>query len=134
VTDDKLKIIFFDGICNLCNSSVASVIRHDHKNIFKFASLQSEFTASFFSRHHYTISSDSIIYWDGQRFYDGSGAVVRIAAKLSFPVKFLAAFRIIPPFIRNWGYNIIARNRYRWFGKKDSCMVPTPELKSKFLD
>ncbi len=127
-------IIFFDGVCNLCNSSVQFVIKNDKHHYFRFASLQSEFTPTFFAEHQFEITSDSIILFYNNKFYEKSSAALIIAKHLSFPVNALIVFWIIPAFIRNWIYTIIAKNRYRWFGKKDSCMIPAPELKSLFLD
>ncbi|MBC8046523.1 MAG: DUF393 domain-containing protein [Fimbriimonadaceae bacterium] len=131
--EDKQHIIFFDGICNLCNNSVQSVIKKDKKNIFKFAALQSDFTKLFFTEKNFQPKVDSIIYWNGDKFYSQSTAVLKIASKLKFPTSLLNILWIIPKFARDAGYKFIAGNRYKWFGKQESCMIPTPELKEKFL-
>jgi len=128
------RIIFFDGVCNLCNWSVQTVIRNDKKNKFQFASLQSTFTANFFKQHNFHNTSDSIIYFNGDSFYEKSNAALRISKHLRFPYPVLIAFWIFPAFIRNAFYNWVARNRYKWFGKRESCMIPTSDLKSRFLD
>ncbi len=127
------KIIFFDGVCNLCNFSVQTVIRFDRKKIFYFAALQSGFAADFFAAQKFIPKSDSIIYWDGGRFSEQSTAALKISGKLSFPVNLLLFFMIFPKPVRDWGYRLIARYRYKWFGRRESCMIPTAELKSRFL-
>ncbi|OAB77960.1 thiol-disulfide oxidoreductase DCC family protein [Cochleicola gelatinilyticus] len=131
---EKHSIILFDGVCNLCNSSINFVIRHDPKNRFQFAALQSEIGASL--TEEFTIDpndTDSIILIENNTAYVKSTAALRIAKGLSGAYPLLYAFIIIPTFIRNKVYDYVAKNRYKWYGKKDSCMIPTPELKSRFL-
>ena len=129
------KIILFDGVCNLCNSSVQFVIDRDLNNRFMFASLQSDFGQEVLKKHHLnTTDFDSIILLDQQKIYEKSSAALRIAKELKFPWNLLAIFLILPKFLRDIGYNYVAKNRYNWFGKQESCWLPTPELRSKFLD
>lgn len=131
---EKFKIILFDGVCNLCNSSVNFIIDKDVRNVFKFASLQSETGTKLIKNYNLTAENiDSVILVDNDRAYIKSDAALMIAAQLGGVYKILSFMRIIPKFIRDFFYDIIARNRYRWFGKKDVCRIPTPELKSKFL-
>ncbi len=131
---EKFKIILFDGVCNLCNSSVNFIIDNDRKNIFKFASLQSESGSMLIEKHNLSAKFiDSVILVDNDRAYIKSDAALRIAAELGGIYKILSFLRFIPKFIRDFFYDIIAKNRYKWFGKKDFCRIPTPELKSKFL-
>ena len=128
------KIVLFDGVCNLCNSSVNFVIRHDKEDVFKFATLQSEIGKELVSK--FSIDSsivDSIILIDGEKHYEKSSAALHIAKQLTGAYPLLFGFMIVPKFIRNAVYDYIARNRYKWFGKKESCMIPTKELKNKFL-
>ena len=128
------KIILFDGICNLCNSSVKTIIKHDKNDTFRFAALQSELGLALITEHAIdTSQADSIILIDGGKLFMKSTAALIIAKDLSGAYPILYGFMIVPRFIRNWLYDLIARNRYKWFGKKDSCMVPTPKLKKKFL-
>ena len=128
------KIILFDGICNLCNSSVKTIIKHDKKDTFRFAALQSELGLELITEHAIdTSQADSIFLIDGDKLFMKSTAALIIAKDLSGAYPILYGFMIVPRFIRNWLYDLIARNRYKWFGKKDSCMVPTPKLKKKFL-
>ena len=134
MTEDNYPIVFFDGVCNLCNSSVQVIIRNDKNKIFRFASLQSDFTKQFLAKHQFDINSDSIILFYNSRFYEKSSAALIIAKNLRFPFPLLLIFWIIPIPIRNWMYSFIAKNRYRWFGKKEFCMIPEPGLKSRFLD
>lgn len=129
-----MHIILFDGVCNLCNSAVQFVIKRDKKGIFKFASLQSQAGKELLSRiglRDHPLRS--FVYIQGDKVYTRSDAALRVAQHLSFPTRLLAAFLIVPRFIRNFCYDAIARNRYRIFGKRAECMMPTPELKQKFL-
>lgn len=128
------KIILFDGVCNLCNGAINFIIKHDPKAIFSFASLQGETGQNLLAKHKIDPNKiDSIILIESQRVSVKSTAALRIAKSLNRGYPLLYGFIIIPVFIRNGVYDYIARNRYKWFGKKDSCMIPTPELKSRFL-
>lgn len=130
------QLILFDGVCNLCNRSVQCVIKHDKNNRFMFAPLQGEFGQQIISKYNIdTAKTDSIILYSEQKGLKvKSTAALYIAKDLGFPSALLAIFLIVPAFIRNWVYDFIAKNRYKWYGKKEACMIPTPELKSKFLD
>jgi len=128
------KIILFDGVCNLCNGAINYVIKKDKKNVFKFAPLQSEIGIKLTSKFNIDTSKvDSIILVDGEKHYEKSSAALHIAKHLSGAYPLLFGFMIVPKFIRNEVYDYVARNRYKWFGKKESCMIPTAELQSKFL-
>lgn len=133
--EDNKSIVLFDGVCNLCNASVQFVIARDPKGKFKFASLQSATGINFLKE--FNLSTDqlhSIILITQNKIYDRSSAALRIAKSLSGLWPMLYIFIIIPPFIRNFVYDWIARNRYKWFGRQNECMIPTPELKSRFID
>lgn len=127
------SIVFFDGVCNLCTGSVQFILRHDKHKRFMFSSLQSEFAAKELSGHDLT-DLKSIILKEGDNIYTKSTAALRIASKLSFPVNILYGLMIFPRFIRDFVYNIISRNRYKWFGKKEVCWLPNPELKARFIN
>lgn len=128
------QVILFDGVCNLCNSSVNFVIDRDTKQHFKFASLQSEFGQEQVRKIGGDPSQlNSIVLIEGDQFYRKSTAALRVARKLSGGWPLLYAFIIIPPFLRDLVYDFIAKNRYRWFGKEEACRIPTPELKHRFL-
>ena len=130
----KQKIILFDGLCNLCNGAVTYIIKRDKKNIFKFAALQSDIGKELTAKLKIdTAKVDSIILIDGDRHYEKSAAALFISKDLSGAYPLLFGFMIVPKFIRNSVYDYIAKNRYKWFGKKESCMIPTKELESKFL-
>lgn len=132
--DGDHKIVLFDGVCNLCNSSVTFVIKRDKKDLFRFAPLQEEAGQRLIAKYNIdTSKTDSIILIDHNKVYVKSTAVLRIARHLGGGYPLLYGFMIIPNFIRNWIYDYLARNRYKWYGKKESCMIPTPELQSKFL-
>jgi predicted DCC family thiol-disulfide oxidoreductase YuxK len=129
------KIILFDGVCNLCNSAVQFVIRHDKKDVFRFVALQSELGQNILK--HIGIDPkyiDSVILYEpGVAYHYKSAAALEIAKNLGGFWRLGTLFRIIPSGISNQVYDYIAKNRYKWYGKKDSCMVPSPELESKFL-
>jgi predicted DCC family thiol-disulfide oxidoreductase YuxK len=129
------KLILFDGVCNLCNSSVQYVIKHDKKDIFMFTALQSEIGQEIINKFNIdTTKTDSILLYSPENgVVSKSTAAIKIASKLGFPKNLMNVFFIIPPFIRNGVYDYIAKNRYKWYGKQESCWLPTPELKSKFL-
>tara|TARA_R110002051_G_scaffold51268_4_gene98386 strand:- start:45423 stop:45845 length:423 start_codon:yes stop_codon:yes gene_type:complete len=135
VPKDKL-LILFDGVCNLCNSSVLYVIKRDKKNRFLFAPLQSEIGVSVLNEFKIdTSKTDSILLYNpiNNSITYKSTAALHISKYLGFPTNLMTVFFIVPTFIRNWVYNFVAKNRYKWYGKKESCMVPTAELKSRFL-
>ncbi|UAM98182.1 DCC1-like thiol-disulfide oxidoreductase family protein [Polaribacter litorisediminis] len=130
------KIILFDGVCNLCNNSVIKVIKNDKKNTFLFAALQSKSGNKIISKLGIDIAkTDSIILWEKENSYDvKSTAVLKIMNNFGGFWSFTKLFLILPESFRNLIYDFIAKNRYQWFGKKESCMMPTAELKTKFLD
>jgi len=133
--ESKKKIILFDGVCNLCNNSVVFIIKRDKKDIFRFTAIQSEEGEKLIQKHQIdTSKTDSIILVEGDSYSVKSTAALRIARNLKGIYPVLYIFIVLPAFIRNWVYDFIAKNRYTWFGKKDSCMIPTPELRSKFLE
>ncbi|WP_411767636.1 thiol-disulfide oxidoreductase DCC family protein [Winogradskyella sp. A3E31] len=135
IPKDK-QLILFDGVCNLCNSSVLKVIKNDPKDHFLFAPLQGDIGQQIISKYNIdSQETDSIILYNPDfGIKTKSSAALHVAKKLKFPLNLSAVFFIIPRFIRNWVYDFVAENRYKWYGKKEQCMIPTPELKAKFLD
>jgi predicted DCC family thiol-disulfide oxidoreductase YuxK len=132
-SESKYKIILFDGVCNLCNTSVNFVIRNDKKGVFKFAPIQSDFGEITLKKHSINSKdTDSIILIDADNYYIKSSAALYIAKDLSGAYPLLFCFMFVPKFMRNWVYDFVAKNRYKWYGKKESCMIPTPELIDKF--
>jgi len=130
------KIILFDGVCNLCNNAVNFVIKHDKKDVFRFASLQSELGKKLVAERGLDPKDlNSIVLIEpGVAYYRKSTAALEISRELSEGYSFLKNLLFIPEGLRDGIYNFVANNRYKWYGKKESCMIPTPELKAKFLD
>ena len=130
------QIILFDGVCNLCNGAVQFIIKRDEKDVFRYAALQSDLGKQLMSERNIDASQiDSIILIDpGVAFYIKSDAALEIGKQLSGYDVISSVLLWIPSSVRNIVYDIIARNRYKWYGKKEECMIPTPELKAKFLD
>ena len=132
---DNHPVILFDGICNLCNASVQYVIKHDPDAIFRFAPLQGETGKLLLKQYDLPLNEmNSFVLILNNKAYTRSSAALMLAKQLKGIVKLLYGFIIVPPFIRNAVYDLIARNRYKWFGKKDSCMIPTAALMSRFLN
>jgi predicted DCC family thiol-disulfide oxidoreductase YuxK len=126
-------VILFDGVCNLCNSFVQKVIAADKNNYFKFASLQSEAGQKLLADNPEFKDLKTIIYLEGDNLYTRSTAALKISRHLNGFWPLLQVGYIFPSVARDGIYNFIAKNRYKWFGKKDQCMIPSPELKEKFL-
>ena len=130
------KLILFDGVCNLCNNAVLKIIRQDKNDIFLFTSIQSNVGKNIINELGIDISKiDSIVlYIPGGNYYIKSEAVFKIANEFKGAWKIIQIFRIFPDFLNNLFYDFVARNRYRWFGKKEECMIPSEKLNSKFLN
>ncbi|WP_396589798.1 thiol-disulfide oxidoreductase DCC family protein [Allomuricauda sp. R78024] len=134
--EKEKKIILFDGVCNLCNGAIQFVIKRDKKDTFRYAALQSEIGEQLIAERAIdTTKVDSIILIEpGVAYFTKSDAALNIAKEFGGGWKLLGTFIWIPKSFRDVIYDLIARNRYNWFGKKDACMIPTPELQAKFLD
>src|SRR5215204_4269440 len=131
---EQHPVILFDGICNFCNGVIHFVIRQDKKGRFRFTTLQSGRGQQLLQ--HYGLSQlhfDSFILIENGKVYMRSAAALKLSNKLPWYWKWTQILWIVPPFIRNAFYDLIARNRYKWFGRKEQCMVPAPELRSRFL-
>lgn len=132
--DKNKNIILFDGICNLCNFSVQFILKKDRKAVFKFASQQSEKGKSLLQK--YRLDSDNInsfVYISENKVYLKSTAALKVAQKLGFAWNMLYVFMIVPPFIRDNIYTLIANNRFRLFGKSNTCLLPKPQYAHRFL-
>lgn len=130
-------IVLFDGLCNLCNSTVRFIIRRDPSGRFRFASQQSEIGQRLLAQHNIPSSqalADSVVVLEGDKVWLESDAVLRILYRLGGIWSIPAVLRFLPKRLRDWVYRTVARHRYRIFGKRARCMVPTPELKQRFLD
>jgi len=127
-------IVFFDGVCNLCNSTVDFLVRHNTDETLKFSSLQSEFAKQFLAQYSINLNQLSTIYFytNGQLFQK-SKAAFHIAKHLSVPFRYLNFFSFLPEGLTNFFYDLIAKNRYRWFGKKETCRVQTQAELSRFI-
>lgn len=134
--DKNIEIILFDGVCNLCNGAIQFIIKKDKKRVFRYTSLQSNLGKKLLAERNINPKEiDSIILIKSDKvYYTKSSAAIHISKKLYSITKLLTIFLIVPKFLRDPVYDYIAKNRYQWFGKKEACMIPTPELKSLFLD
>lgn len=131
---ENKKIILFDGVCNLCNKTIQTIIKHDKDDVFRFAPLQSDVGRQIINERGIdTENLDSVILIEpGVAYYHKSTAAIEIAKNLK-GYSWLRIFKPLPEGFRDGIYSFIANNRYSWFGKKDNCMVPTPELQALFL-
>ena len=129
------KIVFFDGVCTLCNRSVNFLMKQDKTGVLKFVSLQSDFANTKLPKKLLTLEGlDTLVYFDGNRFYTKSTAVLQLCKLLGGVFYIFLIGYLLPRFIRDGLYGFVANSRYRWFGKKDQCMVPTKAQKERFLD
>ena len=133
-TETQPYIVLFDGLCNLCNGAVQFIIRHDKKNRFVFASLQSEVAKKLLNEIQVPSSLDTIVLIKGHKHFEKSDAVLEIAKNLSGLWPMVYGFKIIPRILRDVLYKWVAKNRYTWFGKRESCVSPSAEISTKFLD
>jgi len=132
---EEKKIVLFDGVCNLCSSSVQFIISHDKKNQFLFGSLQGKAGREYLQKFNLPENDfNSFMLVEGDQLFTRSSGALRMLKHLGGRWQLLYAFIIIPKFIRDGIYNLVAKNRYKWFGKKEECWIPTPEWKAKFLD
>jgi predicted DCC family thiol-disulfide oxidoreductase YuxK len=127
--------VLFDAVCNLCNGSVLFVIDRDPSRHFRFAALQSEAGARLLREHaHGGADLSSVVLVEDGRLYTRSTAALRIARRLAWPWRLLSALIVVPRPLRDAVYDLVARNRYRWFGRGEACRIPTPELRGRFLE
>jgi predicted DCC family thiol-disulfide oxidoreductase YuxK len=132
---EEKPIVLFDGVCNFCNYWMNFAIKRNSKKNLKFTTLQGETAKQILPQYNINPTSlSSVIFIDKGKAYTQSSASLRICKYMDGGWKLFYGLIIIPKFIRDVIYNWIARNRYKWFGKKDSCMVPTPELRERFLE
>jgi predicted DCC family thiol-disulfide oxidoreductase YuxK len=128
------SVILFDGVCNLCNGLVRFVIARDPGAQFAFASLQSVAASRLLDGRSEVVGGlDSLVLVEGDRVFTRSTAALRIAARLGFPWSLATGLIVVAPAVRDFFYTVVARNRYRWFGVRDECMAPTPDVVSRFL-
>ena len=125
-------VILFDGVCNLCNGTVDFLLKRDRKKQFRYAALQSETGKTMIQKFHIPEQTDSVILIKLNKVYFESDAAIEITNMLPYPWKLGIIFQIIPKIIRNKIYKWVAKNRYGWFGKRETCRIPTPEEKEYF--
>lgn len=129
------RIIFFDGVCNLCDGFVQFVLKRDKNKMFKFSSLQSGFAQKKLAKLGENAQNlNTIFYLKDEKLFSQSQAVIEIAKDLGFPYRIISVFQVFPRSFRDFLYQKVAKNRYKLFGQKNECMLPTPELKNRFLD
>ena len=127
-------LVLYDGTCGLCNRSVQMILRHDRRGRFRFAALQSERGRALLARHGLPVDAlDSIVLVDDGKAFTKSRAALRIARRMDAPWPALSALGIIPRPVADVCYDLVARNRYRWFGRTEACMLPPPEVRARFL-
>jgi predicted DCC family thiol-disulfide oxidoreductase YuxK len=134
IRDTEHPILLFDGVCNLCNASVQWVIKRDHKGIFRFAALQSDIGQQLLQQlGRSTTEFNSVVVMVGDKVYTESDAPLTVASRLGGIWQLARIFWLVPKPIRDALYQFVARNRYRWFGRTESCMMPQPGWKARFL-
>jgi predicted DCC family thiol-disulfide oxidoreductase YuxK len=127
-------VVLFDGVCNLCNGTVRFIILHDTRRVFRFAPLQSATGQQLLAAYGIDASRlDTFVLVEGDRCLVRSDAVLAIARHLAFPWSLLVIFRFIPRPVRDWMYGIVARNRYSWFGERNECLIPSADVRARFL-
>lgn len=128
-------VVLFDGACNFCNAGVNFIIDNDPQKIFRFAALQSKTGKTLLKKFNLSADAlDTVALIENGKAHTKSSAALRIMRKLNQPFPLFSFLFLVPPFLRDATYDIVAKNRYRWFGRRDSCRIPSPELKSRFLD
>lgn len=128
------KIVLFDGVCNLCEYSIQFILKHDKSNSLQFASLQSTLGKQILEKYKYKQQLDGVIFIESSKLYSKSAAAFRIARYFGGYWNGLQYLSILPVFITDFFYDIISKYRYKWFGKKDTCLLPSKETSSRFLD
>jgi predicted DCC family thiol-disulfide oxidoreductase YuxK len=132
---EERPIILFDGVCNFCNGSINFLIRQDKKDVFRFAPLQSQTGQKLLAQYQIQKKGfESFVLLQDGKAYQKSTAALKVLKQLPWYWKALKVFWIVPAFLRNAIYDFIARNRYKWFGKKETCMIPTRAVRNRFLD
>lgn len=131
---NESAIVLIDGVCHMCQGLTQFIIRRDPRGIFRFASLQSEVGQKLLKQGGMRESSiDTMVLIENGKYYTRSTGALRIARRLRFPWPLSYVLILIPPFLRNLVYRWVAKNRYRWFGQSSECMIPTPDIRRRFL-
>lgn len=131
---EDLQIIIFDGHCNFCNGAVNFIIKRNSRNTFKFSPVQSDIARKLMLKHQvHEVGNDTFIFIKEDQCFLRTSAALEIVKDLDGPWFIFRMFTIVPPFIRDYFYNLLAKNRYRLFGKRSACMVPSQEIRNRFL-
>jgi predicted DCC family thiol-disulfide oxidoreductase YuxK len=137
-TSVAAPVLLYDGVCGFCNKTVQMILDRDRRGEMRFAALQSDYGQTVVGRHPELRGVDSVVYVEvaagGERVYIKSAAALKVAAYLGGFWKLFLAARLVPRALRDYCYDLFARNRYRFFGKYDACMLPPPEVRARFLD
>ena len=137
-TSEHSPVLLYDGVCGFCNKAVQTILKHDRRGEMRFAALQSEFGQDVLRRHPELEGVDSVVFVErgagGERVHVRSDASLRVASYLGGWWRFLLVARVIPAPVRDFFYNLVARYRYRFFGQYDSCLLPPPEVRARFID
>ncbi|RKD96851.1 thiol-disulfide oxidoreductase DCC family protein [Marinifilum flexuosum] len=134
-TSNSNPIVLFDGVCNFCNTSVRFVLAYNRAENIHFSPLQSDFAKQLLTEHNLSFDEmNTVVFIENNKAYTKSSAAFNIAKHLAYPWRILYYFKYLPNAITDWGYDLIARNRYSWFGKKNQCMVPKPEWRKRFYE
>ena len=137
-TSAGAPVLLYDGVCGFCNKTVQMILDRDRRGEMRFAALQSDYGRTVVGRHPQLQGVDSVVYVepaaDGERIYVRSDAALKVASYLGGFWKVLLAAKVVPRALRDYFYDLFARNRYRLFGKYDACMLPPPEVRARFLD
>jgi predicted DCC family thiol-disulfide oxidoreductase YuxK len=135
---ERAPVMLYDGVCGFCNKSVQTILDHDRRGTMRFAALQSDYGKAVIERHAELRDVDSVVFVDNsegvERVFVRSDAALRLASYLGGAWKIFLAAKILPKPLRDYFYDLFARNRYKLFGKYDTCMLPPPEVRSRFLD
>lgn len=127
-------IVLFDGVCNYCNNMVNFAIRHNSKRNLRYVPLQSVAGKAILAKFNIPQAVDSLVFVENDQAYIYSSAALKISKHFNYPAKILYVLIIVPQFVRDYFYRFIAKNRYKWFGKKEHCMIPSKEVKELFID
>lgn len=137
IAPNEAPLLLYDGVCGFCNGAVQFILSRDRVGTMRFSPLQSDVGEAVKARHEFLRNVDSVVFVertkDGERVFVKSSGALKVASYLGGPWKLLLAFRLVPAFVRDVFYDLFAKNRYRFFGKKDACMIPPRDVRNRFI-